>query len=85
VSKSSSSVQEVVLGAGTTKDLLRQGHIRQVSLQTEGGETLIGAPVAIDVGRAVPGVFKAPAWAAACATALVAKLVGLKIVVERDD
>jgi hypothetical protein len=84
MTESSSSAQEVMLGASTTKDLLRRGSIRQISLQTEGGQTLIGAPVAIDVARAVPGVFKAPAWAAVCATALVAILAGLKIVVERD-
>jgi hypothetical protein len=74
-----------VLGARTTRDLLRQGRVRQISLQTKGGQTLIEAPVAIDVARVVPGVFRAPAWAAVSATALVAGLAGLRIVVERDE
>jgi len=46
---------------------------------------LIGAPVAIDVAQAVPGVFRAPVWAAACATSLVAGLAGLQIIVEQDE
>ena len=79
------SGQEVVIGARTARDLLHGGHIRQVRLQTRGGQTLIGAPVAIDVAGVVPGVFKAPVWAAACATALVAGLAGLQIVVEREE
>jgi hypothetical protein len=74
-----------VLDASTTRDLLHRGRIRQVSLQTKGGQTLVGAPVVIDVARAVPGVFKAPVWAAARAAALVAGLAGLQIVVEQDE
>jgi hypothetical protein len=46
---------------------------------------LIGAPIAIDVAQAVPGVFRAPVWAAVCATSLVARLAGLQIVVEQDE
>ncbi len=80
-----SSVQEVVLGAGTARALLRRGQIHQVRLETRGGQALIGARVAIDVASAVPGVLKAPLCATACATALAAKCFGLQIVVERDE
>ena len=79
------SRQEIVVGSRTARDLLRGGHIRQVRLQTRDGHTLIGAPIAIDVAQAVPGVFRAPVWAAACATSLVARLAGLQIVVEQDE
>lgn len=81
----SSPVQEIVLSGGTTRELLRQGHIRQVRLQTREGQTLVGARVAIDLAGSVPGILRAPAWAAASATALAAKFVGLEIVVERGD
>lgn len=84
MSGNKSSAQKVVLSAGTTRDLLHQGRIHQVSLQTAGGQALIEAPVSIDVARVVPGVFKAPAWAAVSAAVLVAKLAGIKIVVEQD-
>lgn len=77
--------KETVLGARTAKELLHSGHVRQISLQTAGGQVLIGAPVEIDVARTVPGVFRAPAWAAVCATTLVARLAGLRIVVEQVE
>ena len=85
MSKNSSSDQEVVLGAGTARELLRRGRVRRVRLQTRDGQTLAGAPVEIDVARTVPRAFKAPAWAAAGAISLVARFIGLKIVVERDE
>ena len=85
MSARSGSVKEIVIDARTVKELLHRGHIRQVNLQTEGGQILIGAPVTIDVARAVPRVLKAPAWAAIYATALVAKLARLRIVVERVE
>jgi hypothetical protein len=75
----------VVLGGATARELLRRGRVRQVRLQTLGGQTLIGAPVEVDVAQTVPRVFKAPAWAAAGAISLVARVAGLQIVVERDE
>ena len=79
------SGQEVVLRTRTARELLRRGRIRQVRIQTRSGQTLVGAPVEIDVAQTVPRVFKAPAWAAAGAISLVARLAGLWIVVERDE
>jgi len=85
MSKSSSSSQEVVLGSATARELLRRGRVRQIRLQTRGGQTLIGAQVEVDVAQAVPRAFRAPAWAAAGAISLVARCAGLRIVVERDE
>lgn len=56
--------------------------IHRISLQTKEGETLIGIPVTIGPTEAVPGVLLAPVRAAMCATALVAKVARLRIVIE---
>ena len=65
------------------KELLHEGNVRRVSLQTEEGKTLIEVPLTVGVAGAVAGALIAPVWAAIGAiAALVAKL---KIVVERVE
>ena len=65
------------------KELLHEGDIRRVSLQTEEGRTLIEVPLALGVAGAVAGALIAPVWAGIGAiAAMVAKL---RIVVERVE
>jgi hypothetical protein len=61
-----------------------KGDIHQVSLQTRQGKTLIGVPIVMSATEAVPKVLQAPVRAALCATGLVARVAGLKIVIERS-
>jgi hypothetical protein len=62
------------------KELLHEGKVRRLSLQTEEGRTLIEVPLTLGLAGAVAGTLIAPVWAAIGAiAALVAKL---KIVVE---
>jgi len=65
------------------KELLHEGNIRRVSLQTEEGKTLIEVPLAIGVAGAVAGAMLAPVWAAI--GAIAALVVNLRIVVERVE
>jgi hypothetical protein len=67
---------------GKTKGPWHSGSIHRVSLQTKKGETLIGVPITVGAIEAVPRILLAPAQAVICATGLVAKVAGLKIVVE---
>ena len=67
------------------KEPLPTGDIHQVSLQTRQGKTLIGVPITVGAAEAVPKVLLAPVRAALCATGLVARVAGLKIVVERSE
>ena len=65
------------------KELLHEGNIRRVSLQTEEGKTLIEVPLAIGVAGAVAGAMLAPVRAAI--GAIAALVVNLRIVVERVE
>ncbi len=68
---------------GKVKELLHEGNVRRISLQTEEGNTLIEVPFTFGVAGAVAGALIAPVWAAIGAiAAMVAKL---KIVVERVE
>ena len=59
--------------------------IHRVSLQTKKGETLIGVPITVGAIEAVPRILHAPARAIIFATGLVAKVAGLKVVVEGTE
>jgi hypothetical protein len=77
-------VQEFVVSGDTVvakiKELLHEGKVRRLSLQTEEGRTLIEVPLTLGLAGAVAGTLIAPVWAAIGAiAALVAKL---KLVVE---
>jgi hypothetical protein len=65
------------------KELLHEGKVRRVSLQTEEGKTLIEVPLTVGVAGAVAGALLAPVWAAI--GAIAALVVKLKIVVERVE
>ena len=65
------------------KELLHEGNVRRVSLQTEEGRTLIEVPLTLGVAGAVAGALLAPVWAAI--GAIAALVVKLKIVVERVE
>ena len=65
------------------KELLHEGNVRRVSLQTEEGRTLIEVPLTVGVAGAVAGALIAPVWAAI--GAIAALVVKLKIVVERVE
>lgn len=67
-----------------TKEPLQRDNIHRVSLQTREGKTLIGVPITVSATEAVPKVLLVPVRAAMCATGLVARVAGLKIVVERS-
>jgi hypothetical protein len=68
---------------GKVKELIHEGGIRRLSLQTEEGKTLIEVPLVLGVAGAMTGAVLAPVWAAIGAVAaLVAKL---RIVVERVE
>jgi hypothetical protein len=65
------------------KELLHEGNVRRVSLQTEEGKTLIEVPLTVGVAGAVAGALIAPVWAAI--GAIAALVVKLKVVVERVE
>ena len=65
------------------KELLHEGNVRRVSLQTGEGNTLIEVPLTIGVAVAGAGAIVAPVWAAI--GAIAALVVKLKIVVERVE
>jgi hypothetical protein len=65
------------------KELLREGNIRRVSLQTEDGKTLIEVPLFLGVAGAMAGAILAPVWAAI--GAIAALVVKLRVVVERVE
>jgi hypothetical protein len=65
------------------KELLHEGNVRRVSLQTEDGKTLIEIPLMVGMAGVVAGALIAPVWAAI--GAIAALVVKLKIVVERVE
>jgi hypothetical protein len=80
-------VEEFVVSGDTVvakiKELVHEGGIRRVSLQTEEGKTLVEIPLVLGVAGAMAGALLAPVWAAVGAiAAMVAKL---RIVVERVE
>ena len=65
------------------KELIREGNIRRISLQTEGGETLLEVPLTIGLAGAVAGVVLAPML---IAIGLLAAIVTkLRVKVERVE
>ena len=80
-------VEEFVISGekviGKVKELLHEGNVRRISLQTEEGNTLIEVPFTFGVAGAVAGALIAPVWAAI--GAIAAMVVKLKIVVERVE
>jgi hypothetical protein len=70
---------------GKSKGPLHGGRMHRVSLQTKKGETLIGVPITVGAIEGVPRILLAPAQAVICATGLVARVAGLKVVVERTE
>jgi hypothetical protein len=70
---------------GKIKGPLHGGSVHRVSLQTKKGETLIGVPITVGAIEGVPRILLAPAQAVICATGLVARVAGLKVVVERSE
>ena len=65
------------------KELLHEGNIRRVSLQTEEGKTLIEVPLTVGLAGATAAAILAPVWAGI--GAIAAMVVKLKIVVERVE
>jgi hypothetical protein len=65
------------------KELLHEGGIRRLSLQTEEGRTLIEVPLTWGLAGAAAGALLAPVWAAI--GAIAALVIKLKIVVERVE
>jgi hypothetical protein len=65
------------------KELVREGNVRRISLQTDEGKTLIEVPLTIGVAGAAVATLLAPVWAAIGAVA--ALLAKLRIVVEREE
>ena len=65
------------------KELLHEGNIRRVSLQTQDGKTLLELPLFLGVAGVAAGVHLAPLWAAIAAIAVL--VVRLKVVVERVE
>jgi hypothetical protein len=65
------------------KELLHEGHIRRISLQTEEGRTLIEVPLTVGVAGATVLTLVAPVWAAIGAVA--ALVADLRVVVEREE
>ena len=80
-------VEEFVVSGETViakiKELLHEGGIRRLSLQTEEGKTLIEVPLMLGVAGAMAGALMAPVWAAI--GAIAALVVKLRIVVERVE
>ena len=67
---------------GKVKQLLHEGNIRRISLQTEEGKTLIEVPLTVGVAGAAVVSLVAPVWAAI--GAIAALVADLRIVVERE-
>jgi hypothetical protein len=67
---------------GKSKEPPQSGGIHRVSLQTKKGETLIGVPITVGATEAVPRILLAPVRATICAAELVAKVAGLRFVVQ---
>jgi len=65
------------------KELLHEGNIRRISLQTEEGKTLIEVPLTVGVAGATVLTLVAPVWAAIGAVA--ALVADLRVVVEREE
>jgi len=65
------------------KQLLHEGNIRRISLQTDEGKTLIEVPLTMGVAGAAVVSLVAPVWAAI--GAIAALVADLRIVVERED
>ena len=65
------------------KELIHEGNIRRLSLQTEGGETLFEVPLTIGLAGAVAGVVLAPMLTAI--GVLAAIVTKLKVKVERVE
>jgi ribosomal protein L10 len=65
------------------KGLIHEGNIRRISLQTEGGETLLEVPLTIGLAGAVAGVVLAPMLTAI--GLLAAIVTKLKVKVERVE
>ena len=65
------------------KQLLHEGNIRRISLQTEEGKTLIEVPLTVGVVGAAVVSLVAPVWAAI--GAIAALVADLRIIVERED
>ena len=65
------------------KELIHEGNVRRISLQTEEGKTLIEVPLTVGVAGAAVASLLAPVWAAIGAVA--ALLAKLTIVVEREE
>ena len=80
-------VEEFVVSGDTLiaklKEILHEGGIRRVSLQTEEGKTLIEIPLMLGMAGAMAGALLAPVWAAI--GAIAALVVKLRIVVERVE
>jgi hypothetical protein len=80
-------VEEFVVSGDTVvskiKELLHEGGVRRLSLQTEEGRTLIEVPLTLGLAGAVAGTLIAPVWAAI--GAIAALVVKLRIVVERVE
>jgi hypothetical protein len=80
-------VEEFVVSGDTVvakiKEIIREGGIRRLSLQTEEGKTLIEVPLTLGVAGAMAGALLAPVWAAI--GAIAALVVKLRIVVERVE
>lgn len=80
-------VEEFVVSGDTVvakiKELVHEGNIRRLSLQTEEGKTLVEIPLMLGVAGAMAGAILAPVWAAI--GAIAALVVKLRIVVERVE
>lgn len=63
------------------KELLHEGNIRRISLQTEEGRTLIEVPLTVGVAGAAAMTMLAPVWAAI--GAIAALVADLNLIVER--
>ena len=68
---------------GKIKELLHEGNVRRVSLQTEDGKALIDVPLTLGMAGAAAAAILAPVWAAI--GAIAALVVKLRIVVERVE
>ena len=64
------------------KQLLHEGNIRRISLQTEEGKTLIEVPLTMGVAGAAVVSLVVPVWAAI--GAIAALVADLRIIVERE-
>ena len=80
-------VEEFVVSGDTVvakiKELIHEGGIRRLSLQTEEGKTLIEVPLALGIAGVAAGAILAPVWAAI--GAIAALVVKLRIVVDRVE